>query len=149
MEKTRTDDLYGRIDLSKTHFEVNVAMATILKPNPAHLRIIYDNYCKFKKFASVTPLHDAMILNDDIEVIGYYDEGELVAFSLIRHYDSETVENIQFAWNYNKPELRLGIKSLEAECAYFKTRGVKYIEIGLDAPYKREFDGYEVMGPNV
>ena len=67
MEKTRTDDLYGRIDLSKTHFEVNVAMTTILKPNPAHLRIIYDNYCKFKKFASVTPLHDAMILNDDIE----------------------------------------------------------------------------------
>mgnify|MGYP003671776631 FL=1 len=88
-----------------------------------------------------------MILNDDIEVIGYYDGGELVAFSLMRHYDSETIENIQFAWNYDNPELRLGIKSLEAECAYFKTRGFKFIELGLDAPYKKEFDGFEYMGP--
>ena len=39
------------------------------------------------------------------------------------------------------------IKSLESECAYFKARGFKFIELGLDAPYKREFDGYEIMGP--
>jgi|TARA_R110000772_G_scaffold60728_1_gene137036 hypothetical protein len=147
MEKTRVNDLYCCINLDQTNYEVEVSMATILQPEPDALRQIYNDYCCYKEFASVTPLHDAMILNDDIEVIGYYDGGELVAFSLMRHYDSETIENIQFAWNYDNPELRLGIKSLEAECAYFKTRGFKFIELGLDAPYKKEFDGFEYMGP--
>ena len=147
MEKTHTDDLYTRINLERTDYEVNVAMATILQPNINELRLIYYDYCKYKEFASVTPLHDAMMLNDDIEVIGYYEQGNLVAFSLMRLYDQSHVENIQFAWNYSNPDTRLGIKSLEAECAYFKERGFKFLELGLDAPYKREFDGFEVMGP--
>ena len=140
MEKTHTDDLYTRINLEKTDYEVNVAMATILQPNIDELRLIYYDYCKHKEFASVTPLHD-------VEVIGYYEQGNLVAFSLMRLYDQSHVENIQFAWNYSDPQTRLGIKSLEAECAYFKERGFKFLELGLDAPYKREFNGFEVMGP--
>jgi len=147
MEKTHIDDLYTRINLAQTDYKVDIAMATLLQPDPDTLRKIYYEYCKHKKFASVTPLHDAMMHNPDIEVIGYYEKGELVAFSLMRLYNSEHVENIQFAWNYSNPDSRIGIKSLEAECAYFKARGYKFIELGLDAPYKREFDGYEVMGP--
>tara|TARA_R110000822_G_scaffold13766_2_gene48722 strand:+ start:169 stop:618 length:450 start_codon:yes stop_codon:yes gene_type:complete len=149
MERTSTDDLYCRIDLSKTNFTVNVAMATILLPDTDQIRQIYHDYCKYKKFASVTPLYDAKILNQDIEVIGYYEEGDLVAFSLMRYFDQENIKNEQFAWNYKNPNSRLGIKSLEAECAYFKEKGFKYIELGLDAPYKRNFDGYEIMGPTV
>ena len=147
MEKTHIDDLYSRIDLKQTNYKVEVAMATLLQVPTDELQQIYNDYCKYKQFASVTPLHNAMMLNSDIEVIGYYEEGELVAFSLMRIYNDEHVANIQFAWNYKNPKARLGVKSLEAECAYFKERGFKFIELGLDAPYKREFDGYEVMGP--
>ena len=147
MEKTQIDDLYTRINLERTDYDVQVAMATILKPNVRELRKIYYDYCKYKEFASVTPLHDAMRLNDDIEVIGYYEQAQLVAFSLMRIYDHSHVENIQFAWNYRDPKTRLGIKSLEAECAYFKARGFKFLELGLDAPYKRQFNGFEIMGP--
>ena len=147
MKKTHTDDLYSRIDLEKTNYTVSTAKATLLKVPTDQLQKIYNDYCKYKEFSSVTPLHNAMMLNSDIEVIGYYEEGELVAFSLMRIYNEEHVANIQFAWNYKNPETRLGIKSLESECAYFKERGFKFIELGLDAPYKREFDGYEVMGP--
>ena len=140
-------DIYARIDLSKTNYRMSKSAVLFENPPVEQLQEIYDHYCKYKQFASVTPLHNAMMLNSDMEVIGYYEEGELVAFSLMRIYNEHHVANIQFAWNYKNPETRLGIKSLESECAYFKARGFKFIELGLDAPYKREFDGYEIMGP--
>lgn len=147
MEKSRIDYLYTRINLEKTDYEVSLPMATILKPNVYELREIYFDYCRYKQFPSVPVIHDAEIINDDIEVVGYYDQGKLVAFSLFRIFDHSNIENLQFAWNYHNPKLRYGIKSLESECAYFKERGFKYLYLGLDAPYKRSIDGFEILGP--
>lgn len=147
MEKSSTDYLYTRINLDKTNYEVNLPMAVLLKPDPEELRQIYFSYCKYKQFKSVPIIHDKEILGNDIMVIGYYDQGKLEAFSLFRIFDNENVENFQFAWTYHDPKQRYGIKSLETECAFFKELGYKYMYLGLDAPYKREMQGFEILGP--
>ena len=81
------------------------------------------------------------------KIIGYYDNGELVAFSLIKQHTREDVEAIQFAWNYENPKLHLGIKSLRHECAMFRALGFKYLWLGEANEYKKKIDGFEVMGP--
>ena len=84
----------------------------------------------------------------DTEVLGYHNAtGELIAFSLIRKHDQHNVEAVQFAWNYHEPRLRLGIRSLENECARYKRLGYNYLYLGLIDEYKRQFDGFEILGP--
>ena len=82
------------------------------------------------------------------DVIGYYDYYDnLIAFSLIRRYDSINAECIQFAWDYAQPKLRLGIESLKHECAIYKDRGFRYLYLGEADEYKSEIQGFETMGP--
>jgi len=147
MEKTNVDNLYTRINLEKTNYDICLPMAILLKPDSAQIRNIYYSYCKYKKFKSCPIIHDAEILGKDIEVLGYYDQGYLVAFSLIRKFDKENIENFQFAWNYHNPKARFGIRSLQSEIAYYKENGYKYYYLGLDAPYKRKLQGFEILGP--
>ena len=80
-------------------------------------------------------------------ILGYHDQGELVAFSLIKRHTREDVEAVQFAWNYENPKLHLGLKSLRHECAIFKGLGFKYLWLGEANEYKNKIDGFEVMGP--
>ena len=82
---------------------------------------------------------------NDIHV--YYHGDQVVAWSLCRRWDDYNAESLQFAWNYKSPELELGIRSLEHECAYYKKLGYKYLYLGESANYKAQFDGYELMGP--
>lgn len=147
MEKSSTDFLYTRINLDKTNYKVSLPMAVILRPDPNEIREIYFQYCRHKQFKSVPVIHDKEILGEDILVLGYYDQGNLEAFSLFRIFDNENIENFQFAWTYHNPKLRYGIKSLETECALFKAMGYKYMYLGLDAPYKQKIDGFEILGP--
>lgn len=116
-------------------------------PEFKSLNRIYNQYCQYRNFKSVMPIFDSEYTNPDNEVIGYYDQGDLVAFSLIRVYDIKNVEAVQFAWNYENPLLSLGIRSLEHECALYRDRGFEYFYIGADAPYKQKFQGYERLGP--
>ena len=106
---------------------------------------IYKKYCHYKKFSSVMP-----IFIEDFEssnVLGYFHEGQLVAWSLILDYPSDqSVCADQFAWDYKNPKLRLGIESLKNECAYYKKQGYKYLYLqGVD-DYKKQFDGFEILG---
>ena len=80
------------------------------------------------------------------ELIGYMHNDKLVAFSLIKKFDSENAECVQFAWDYVNPELRLGINSLKHECAVFKQWGYKYLYLGGAGEYKKHFDGFEILG---
>ena len=137
---------YCRIDLSKTdywpannykylyHFDIN------------ELNRIYKEYCEYKQFASVMPIFDIQYHDEHTDVIGYYDNTELVAFSLVRTYDKENAEALQFAWNYRNPKLRLGIESLKNECALYKQRGFEYLYLGQADDYKSQLDGYEILG---
>lgn len=138
---------FCRINLKETNYH-GLLNAKVLDHNSIdveQLLEIYKTYCRYKNFSSVMPMFESEFYNNDI--VAYYDEGKIQAFSMIGKYDNKNVENYQFAWTYHKPELRLGIKSLEHECALYKSLGYDYLYLGGSDEYKRKFDGFEILGP--
>jgi hypothetical protein len=138
---------FARIDLSKTNYTVNVECMYIPNPDISALNDIYKTYCTYKRFASVMPIFDARYLDPMTDVLGYYDQAHLVAFSLIRRFDQHTALCDQFAWTYHKPQLRLGIETMKTECAIYKARGFQYLYLEQAHSYKSEIDGFEILGP--
>ena len=140
---------YSRIDLSKTNYQIMSKHRFITQPDISELNGIYQTYCRYKNFSSVMPIFDSEYTDPNNDVIGYYDSDDkmLIAFSLLRRYDSINVEAIQFAWNYATPSLELGIRSLCNECAIYKSRGFRYLYLGGAEKYKRKMDGFEILGP--
>lgn len=142
---------FCRINLSNTQYQI-LPNAKIISVVGRHryigqLKEIYTNYCRYKKFESVMPLFDTVIFDPYVDVIGYHQNDELIAFSLVKKYDSYNVESLQFAWDYKQPNLKLGIASIKHECAYYKHHSYKYLYLGLADKYKEQFDGYEILGP--
>ena len=138
---------FARIDLGKNTDQVAVKWAYLRNPNIAELRDIYRTYCIYKHFASVMPLFDSQFTDPDTDVLGYYDNDSLVAFSIIKRYDDENALCAQFAWNYRNPKLRLGIESLRTECAIYRERGFKYLYLDQAHLYKQGITGFELLGP--
>ena len=93
------------------------------------------------------PLFESQYRDADTDVIGYRDNGVLVAFSLIKRYDKSNALCAQFAWNYQKPKLRLGITSLQTECAIYRERGFEYLYLDQAHLYKQSIEGFELLGP--
>jgi hypothetical protein len=138
---------FARIDLSKTNYEPTVKWEYLREPNITQLNSIYRDYCKYKHFASVMPIFDSRYTDLMTDVIGYYDGDKLAAFSLIRRYDDKNAECMQFAWTYQNPQLRLGIETMKTECAIYKARGFDYLYLEQAQAYKKEIDGFELLGP--
>ena len=138
---------FARIDLSKTNYEPTVKWAKLVYPDIDQLNNIYRDYCRHKRFVSVMPIFDSRYTDSTTDVIGYYDNKQLVAFSLIKRYDNKNALCDQFAWNYNNPKLRLGIETLKTECAIYKQRGFQYLYLEQAHLYKSEIDGFEILGP--
>jgi hypothetical protein len=92
------------------------------------------------------PIFNSQYADPTMDIIGYTHNTNLVAFSLVKRYDSYNAESIQFAWDYVNPELKLGIQSLENECAVYKSRGFKFLYLGLAHSYKEKLDGFEILG---
>ena len=138
---------FARIDLSKNTDQATVNWAYLRNPNIAELRDIYRTYCIYKHFASVMPLFDSQFTDLDTDVLGYYDNDLLVAFSIIKRYDDKNALCAQFAWNYRNPKLRLGIESLRTECAIYRERGFKYLYLDQAHLYKQGITGFELLGP--
>lgn len=137
---------YCRIDLSKTNYWALNNFRYLYHFDIVELNRIYKEYCEYKQFASVMPIFDIQYHDENTDVIGYYNDNNLVAFSLIKTYDSKNAECLQFAWNYKEPDLKLGIESLKNECAVYKERGFKYLYLGQADKYKSQLDGYELVG---
>jgi hypothetical protein len=137
---------YCRIKLSETNYTKLEDIIVFVNPPVEKLQGIYREYCEYKKFESVMPIFDSQFRDSKNTVFGYCDNRELVAFSILREYDQKNVEALQFAWNYHSPDLRLGIRSLENECAIYKGMGFDYLYLGEATDYKSEFDGYEILG---
>ena len=136
--------IYCRIKLSNHKYESYENSYIEDNPNLKQIQDIYKKYCNHKKFKSVQPL-----FANDIKVhkvMVYYDDGKFVAFSLLYELDKHNIEALQFAWDYENPKLRLGIKSLENECHWSRTNGYKYLYLGQDDRYKSQFKGYEQLG---
>ena len=108
---------------------------------------IYRQYCTYKQFVSVMPFFLSHFQDSANDIHVYYHGDQIVAWSLCRRWDEYNVESLQFAWDYKNPELELGRRSLEHECAYYKKLGYRYLYLGESANYKAEFDGYEILGP--
>lgn len=142
---------FCRIDLSKTNYQTrpdSYIMSSVERDDRMfQLAEIYQKYCTYKNFDSVMPLFRGMIFDKYTDVIGYVHDKKLVAFSVIKRYDRENAESLQFAWDYENPEIMLGINSIKHECAYYKNQGFKYLYLGQVHKYKEQFDGYEVLGP--
>lgn len=140
---------YGRIDLSLTNYHRYASARFLHTIDLAALKEIYYSYCDYKNFTSVIPFFEDDYLLPNRDIIGYYASEKLVAYTLmIKHKKENSVISEQFAWNYNDPRLRLGIKSIENECYIYKLLGYKYLYLGQHTEYKSKFDGYEIVGPN-
>jgi len=138
--------IYARINLQVTNYSPKLHWEFLKKPNIAQLNTIYKKYCLYKKFVSVMPIFDSQYTDCKNDIIGYYDNNILQAFSLIKRHDEQNVEAVQFAWTYNNPRLRLGINSLKQECAIYKELGYKFLYLGEAHSYKSQFDGFEILG---
>jgi hypothetical protein len=140
--------LHARIDLDKTNYTIlNESNWAIINPNIDQLNQIYKKYCQYKKFPSVLPIFDSEYTDEKNDIIGYFDNAELVAFSIIRKHNNQDIEAKQFAWTYDNPKLRLGIESLKHECALYKQMGFKFLYLGGADEYKKQINGFEILGP--
>lgn len=140
------DIVYCRINLDKTNYTALDSAKLIRTPDVGKLTEIFKTYCDYKKFISVEPMWANEFTWSHNDVIGYYDNTKLVAWSVVTKYNKDDVYSVQFAWDYANPELRLGIKSIEHECAYYKDLGYKYYYLGEAHKYKEIFDGFEILG---
>ena len=138
---------FARINLSKTMYRPTVEWEYLREPNIAQLQDIYRTYCIYKHFASVMPLFDSQFTDTATDVIGYREDGELVAFSLMKRYDDKNVLASQFAWTYHNPRTRLGVESLKTECAICRDRGFEYLYLDQAHLYKQGLEGFEQLGP--
>lgn len=141
---------YARVNLDEASYqEIDLPWQYLTFKDWSPLKKIYQEYCSYKNFSSVMPLFDLQFDDVHTDIIGYWDQKTLAAFSMIKRWDHHSAECLQFAWNYHNPQLRLGIKTLEHECWLYKTRGFKYLYLGQDQDYKRLILGYQILGPCV
>jgi arginyl-tRNA--protein-N-Asp/Glu arginylyltransferase len=138
--------LYCRIDLSKTNYTQLASAELITDPNIIELNEIFKQYCDYKQFTSVEPMWDSEFTWSQNDVIGYYDQNKLVAWSVVTKYSKHDIYSIQFAWDYINPRLSLGINSIKSECAYYKSLGYRYYYLGEAHKYKYNIDGFELLG---
>jgi len=132
--------------LEKTTYTPTVSWEYLTQPNIPVLQDIYRTYCIYKHFASVMPLFDSQFTDPTTDVIGYKEDGRLVAFSLMKRYDTKNVLASQFAWTYHNPKTRLGIESLKTECAIYRERGFEYLYLDQAHLYKQGLEGFEILG---
>jgi hypothetical protein len=93
------------------------------------------------------PMFHSRYRDPQADIIGYYDNAKLVAWSLIRRFDERNALCDQFAWTYHRPRLRLGIETMKTECAIYRARGFDYLYLEQAHLYKSEIDGFEILGP--
>lgn len=137
---------FARIQLKETTYQPSVTWEYITDPDIPVLQDIYRTYCIYKNFASVMPLFNSQFIDPDTDVIGYREDGKLVAFSLMKRYDKKNVLASQFAWTYHNPKTKLGIESLKTECAIYRERGFEYLYLDQAHLYKQVLEGFEILG---
>lgn len=138
---------FGRVDLSKTDYVCDLDWH-LLDPVPVDdVHKVYRDYCVHKHFQSVMPMIAGRLTAPNTELIGYYDQQRLVAWSMYRIWDSENILSDHFAWDYRNPRLRLGIRSIENECAIYRNRGYRWMYFEAVEPYMFDIQGFELLGP--
>jgi len=137
---------FGRIDLAATSYESDLSWR-YLDPVPvSEVQRVYREYCRHKHFHSVMPMLAGRLTAADTEIIGYHNQDRLIAWSMYRIWDQENVLSDHFAWDYRDPRLRLGIRSIENECAIYRDRGFRWMYFESVEPYMLDMQGFEILG---
>ncbi len=137
---------FGRIDLCKTDYRPSTDWALLDPPPAAELLRIYRDYCRHKHFQSVIPIAPERFTEPGTDVIGYRHQGKLVAWSMLRRWGTHSVLSDHFAWDYRDPALRLGVASLETECAIYRDQGFQWMYFESVEPYMLDIEGFEILG---
>jgi len=107
---------------------------------------IYERYCEYKKFSDLFHSEVSKWLDCDYKMV-YYDSENPVAWSKMRLYTENALETVLFAWDYQTPDLRVGIGSLMHEIGWAKENGFEYVYLGpgyeCGSIYKSNVDGFE------
>jgi hypothetical protein len=110
------------------------------------VEMIYKKYCKIKKFNNLFHSEVNNWLECDYKMV-YYDSENPIAWSKMRLYTEDSLETVLFAWDYQTPDLRVGIGSLMHEIGWAKGNGFKYVYLGPGyengSIYKANIDGFE------
>lgn len=138
---------FGRVDLACTTYQSSVPWEILSPPPVTELDRIYRDYCRHKHFVSVMPMIAGRYRESGTEIIGYRDQGRLVAWSMYRIWDHENILSDHFAWDYRNPKLRLGARSIENECAIYRDRGFRWMYFESVEPYMLDIQGFELLGP--
>ena len=140
---------YARIRLSDTDYHpcVPYQFAAVTPDVVARCQEIYAAYCRYRQFPSVMPLFSSQLQDPMTDVLLYPAAGVVQAFSMIRRLDTHSAWAQQFAWTYHDPAQRLGILSLETECAIYRDLGFQWLYLDRADPYKHQFQGFEILGP--
>ena len=134
-----------RTKLTNTNYSKLTNVAILNKPYPVGaLDKIYDTYCAHRHFKKYFEL--GVFLDSDI-LFGYYEGHNLTAWSKLRHYAKESIESVQFVWDYVNPTSHLGLSSLRHEIAWAKESNYEYFYMGAgyekNSIYKSDIDGFE------
>ena len=137
---------FGRIDLTKTTYNI-ILDAQLLNPVPVdEIDRVYKAYCLYKNFKSVMPLVPGRFTIPGTEVLGYYDQSKLIAWSMYRIWDSKSIVIDHHAWTYSNPKLRIGLRSLENECALYREQGYEFMYFESVEPYMLNLQSFEILG---
>ncbi len=137
-----------RINLTETNYK-QLPFEFLNNNDFVSCESIYKKYIEYLNIENPHPIFQEEWDRDskyNSDVLGYYHEGVLIAWSLIYKFPSKlSVVADQFAWDYNNPKLKLGYRSIRSECAYYKSQGYKYMILGDTDTYKEELKGYEMI----
>jgi hypothetical protein len=137
---------FGRVNLAATRYQPVTDWEILVDPPVDRLNEIYRDYCRHRHFQSVMPMIAARYRAPGTEIIGYRDQGEIVAWSMYRIWDPENILSDHFAWDYRNPKLRLGIESIKTECAIYRDRGYQWMYFESVEPYMLDIEGFEILG---
>lgn len=138
---------FARIDLLAVPYQASLD-CELLNPVPiADIQRVYRAYCAHKHFHSVMPMVPGRFSVPGTEVWGYRDSDRLVAWSMYRVWDPDSVVCDHHAWDYRNPKLRLGIRSFENECAIYRDRGFRFMYFESVEPYMFDIKGFKILGP--
>lgn len=136
---------FGRVDLANTTYTVTLE-AHLLDPVPIdEVNRVYKEYCLYKNFESVMPMVPGRFLVPGTEVFGYYQQGKLIAWSMYRIWDDKNIVVDHHAWDYSDPKSRLGLRSLQNECALYRARGFRFMYFESIEPYIANLQGFEML----
>lgn len=137
---------FGRVDLANTTYTVTLE-AHLLDPVPIdEVNRVYKEYCLYKNFESVMPMVPGRFSVPGTEVFGYYQQGKLIAWSMYRIWDDKNIVVDHHAWDYSNPKSRLGLRSLQNECALYRARGFRFMYFESIEPYIANLQGFEILG---